>query len=1192
MVINAEDKRIIRMLTFLEKLGISGPDCALAEKYLDGGVGDEVLDQFQRIDFMAVQIPDEVLQELDAIEWDIGRGEGYPLWIRLFNVLFAIGHNTSSVLFSHSCVNGERYKAMVIYIEKCSEETGYLNNHHRTCFDMGGLMHEIDNKPEKVQEMIEQLKGEGAKYYLSVLAAYFYKKYIDAKLIAAEDTELMQVYEEGMLDCLDEWLAQQNCPTREKIVTAIHTQQLTAELLVGVKPCSFTDSDRKKLCFIGSMAYLNVMLSEMLLDIVRTCLAVDAEWILLAMSDAIDKSPGAKDRIGQDYSELFWIEPETYIRWAAFEIAYAYTVCRYHEEYVCSVQIPILKRQLEKNQESYLKALGEKGYTTLLAKKGYRLDEAISSINVLKDILQKENPALYEKIGAGKPNYEQIISYLVQNTPHAELAREYLRGHGTISELYPYEEEFSTAHIFYGYLENHKKHWKDIAFLHRCKTFLVLIGSDRTTIVEKRDKEQTKQVEQFFQILENENLDIAHQINGFVASYKAYNGPKGCTIKTFVKGATNVFARYLDSKRREETLAAFSNAKAEGRYLALLAMCKDIARNKQEILSYTSDNTKIVREVLLDILYKQRDWENDIKALLDAKKAAQRELAVQVLVHWQQEGSNYKDVLLHAMEKEKNAKIRSLIQSTLNIQESDLPQQTFSQDELIKQLHKGNKKKSLAWAYEKPFFPVHRIDGKEVSVEHLQAILLCYISQEENGISKNAQMLTKDLQPTELTFYMNELFDRWLVAGAESKRRWVLYATAIHGGEQMVQKLQHQIQEWPRAARGTLAAEAVRALALSPSPRALLLVDEIARKFKFKQVKAAAKEALEFAASELNITREELSDRIVPDLGFDTNIERVFNYGERKFTVKLSPTLDLEVYDENGKNLKNLPAPGKKDDETKAAAAYEDFKQLKKQIKTTISSQKAWLEYALSVRREWSVDAWKNLFVKNPLMHPFAIGLIWGIYDKEKLIQSFRYMEDGSFNTHDEKEYTMPEGAKISLVHPIELSDEEKATWKEQLVDYEITQPIEQIDRKVYYVTEEERKQKSMERFGGCIVNDLSLNGKLTGFGWYRGSVCDAGGFYTYYREDPEADMAVELHFSGTYIAGLDENVTIYDARFYKPGTIEHGSYTYDEVDKDKAYFLNDIPPRYFSEILLQIAQTVALSKEYNFNWKKEITTL
>lgn len=1185
MVISTENKRIIRMLTFLEKLGISEPDCALAEKYLDGGVGDEVLDQFQRIDFTAIQIPVEVLQEFNAIEWELGSGEGYALWIRLFNVLFAIGHNTSSVLFSHSCVNGERYKAMVIYIEKCSEETGYLNYHHRTCFDMGGLIHEIDNKPEKVQEMIEQLKGEGAKYYLSVLAAYFYKKYTDAKWIAAEDTELMQTYEKGMLDCLDEWLGQQNCPTREKIVTAIRTQQLTAELLVSVKPCSFTDPVRKKLCFIGSMAYLNVMFSGILLDIVRTCLAIDAEWVLLAMSDVIDKSPNAKDRIGQDYSELFWIEPETYIRWAAFETAHA--MGTYNEDYVCSVQIPILKRQLEKNQESYLKALDQKGYATLLAKINYRLDDAISSINVLKDILQEENPVLYEKIGAGKPNYEQIIQYLVQDTPHAELAREYLRGHGVISELYPYEEEFSATYIFYSYLEKHKKHWNDIEFLNRCKTFMVLIGSDRTTIVENRDKEQTRQVEQFFQMLAHENLDIAHQINGFVASYKAYNGPNGCTIKTFVKGAINVFAKYLNSERRKETLTAFSNAKAEGRYLALLAMRKDAERNKQEILNYTSDSTKIVKEVLLDILYEQRNWEEDIKALLDAKKAVQRELAVQVLAHWKQEGSNYKDVFLQAMKKEKNAKVQSLIQSTLNIQECDLPQQTLSQEELIKQLHKGGKKKSLAWAYEKPFLPVHRKDGVEASESHLQAILLCYVSQDKNGISKNAQLLAEDLQPTELAIYMNELFDRWIVMGAETKKRWVLYATAIHGGEEMVQKLQHQIREWPQAARGALAAEAVKALALSPSPRALLLVDGIARKFKFKQVRAAAQEALAFAASELKITREELSDRIVPDLGFDANMERAFDYGERKFIVKLSPALDLEIEDENGKKLKSLPAPGKKDDETKAAAAYESFKQLKKQMKTTVSSQKARLEYALFVRREWLADAWKNLFVKNPLMHLFAIGFIWGVYDKDKLIQSFRYMEDGSFNTQDEEEYTLPEDAHISLVHPMELSDEEKAAWKEQLEDYEITQPIEQLDRAVYIRTEEEADKKGLERFGGYLVNDLSLNGKLTELGWYRGSVQDGGGFYSYYREEEEIEIGVELHFSGAYVGGMNDNVTIYDVRFYKAGTIEHGSYIYDEADKEKAYFLKDVPARYFSEIVLQLTKVIPANAQRDETWRE-----
>ena len=202
---------------------------------------------------------------------------------------------------------------------------------------------------------------------------------------------------------------------------------------------------------------------------------------------------------------------------------------------------------------------------------------------------------------------------------------------------------------------------------------------------------------------------------------------------------------------------------------------------------------------------------------------------------------------------------------------------------------------------------------------------------------------------------------------------------------------------------------------------------------------------------------------------------------------------------------KNLPAPGKKDDAAKAAAAYEDFKQLKKQMKTTVSSQKARLEYALSVRREWLVDAWKNLFVKNPLMHQFAIGLIWGVYEEEKLVQSFRYMEDGSFNTQDEEEYTLPENAHISLVHPMELSEEERTAWKEQLADYEITQPIEQLDRPIYYMTVEEADKKGLERFGGYLINDLSLNGKMSGLGWYRGSVQDAGGFYTYYREDPGA---------------------------------------------------------------------------------------
>ena len=352
-------------------------------------------------------------------------------------------------------------------------------------------------------------------------------------------------------------------------------------------------------------------------------------------------------------------------------------------------------------------------------------------------------------------------------------------------------------------------------------------------------------------------------------------------------------------------------------------------------------------------------------------------------------------------------------------------------------------------------------------------------------------------------------------------------------------------------------------------------------------MRAAAGTALEFAASELGITREELADRIVPDLGFDEKMERRFDYGTRAFLVTITPALEIEVFEakeakegENstqnlvrGKKLKNLPAPGAKDDAEIAKAAYEEFKQLKKQMKATITSQRARLEMALSTSREWSVPAWEQFFVKNPLMHQFAMGLIWGIYEKGKLVQSFRYMEDGSFNTAEEDEYELPENGKIGLVHPVELTKEEKESWEGQLEDYEITQPFQQLKRSVYTVTEEEREARKLTRFNGRTLNDLSLSSRLTGLGWYRGSVQDGGGFYTYYREDTELGLGVELHFSGSYVGGSNEEITIYDARFYRAGTIRRGSYIYDEAEGDKACLMKDIPARYFSEVVWQITK-------------------
>lgn len=111
----------------------------------------------------------------------------------------------------------------------------------------------------------------------------------------------------------------------------------------------------------------------------------------------------------------------------------------------------------------------------------------------------------------------------------------------------------------------------------------------------------------------------------------------------------------------------------------------------------------------------------------------------------------------------------------------------------------------------------------------------------------------------------------------------------------VVSILKKNIEEWPKNSRGAIASEAVRTLILNGSNEAFMIVDSISRKFKFRQVKDAATRALKAASELIGIDMEELSDRIVPDLGFDARGEQIFDYGDRKFIVTLTPELTLEV---------------------------------------------------------------------------------------------------------------------------------------------------------------------------------------------------------------------------------------------------------------------------------------------------------
>lgn len=1233
-MINPQNQRTAKIVELLEQMNLfTADEIALMEDYLTGAAGEEALQKLAFRDLTA--IPVDLAAKLRTLGIDLTNKGREAEAERLCLLLFTIGQSTCSGMMPwNGYYNYDKNR--ILLPEPAMQAAVYaaqigMNEHMVSRYTIPNLIKLADSRPDTLRKAMEYQKSKTENGKIILLMTYFRIKYPNVRLteegadkadkgggllagvgkllglggdtgeksakISAEDMALLQEYGEILANSLHSLYGNQMAKLElDEIVNAVYRDEVDDRILK--KAQANLTVNRFLLRMLGGTAFVNYAQSPMLANVLKICLAADTANMLDIM-DSIDLRGDLSER-GGEFDETFSIDKKKFIAWAA-----------------AKGKNSILRSQFARNRETYLECMKTADFDTF---------------NRMNDIVKQMDPSLYqERMGKDLSRQQsRLIDALVKivDSQAASAVRDYLENGGEISALYPYEDRLQSGTSYrwggshWNILQAYQSAYGYDALSDRCEAFLMLYrGYANTTSLRGKagqgyNEVSGDRVKRLFAAVDRAGLSLGRQLNGYADAYDSlYMDRWKDELKNAARG---IFQGYL-ADRRQEAVAGFREAASTGRCLGLTVLGQHPEQNKEEILGFSQDSSKAVKEELLEILYRCKGWEAEIQKLLSSKKAAEREIAIRVLTKWDSE--KYAPILKESLEKEKNGKVRALLETALHISSTGENQggKALTQEDLVKDLHKGGKKRSLAWAYETPFSKVHKKDGTEASEEYLQAVFLSYAAMSPCGVSPTAATLAQALDQREFAVYVGELFDKWMEAGAESKKRWVLYAASIHGGGDMVKKLHHQIQEWPNAARGAIASEAVQALALSPEPQALLIVDGISRKFKFKQVKAAAGKALEFAASQLGITTEELADRIVPDLGFNDNMERVFDYGERKFTVTITTALEIEVFDESGKKLKNLPAPGKRDDEEKAAAAYDEFKQMKKQMKATVTSQKMRLEMALSTGRQWTVEAWQNLFVKNPVMHQFATGLIWGIYEDRKLTGTFRYMEDGSFNTEDEDEFELPEAADngqtpmVGIVHPIELTEESRGAWKEQLEDYEIAQPIEQLDRPIYRRTEEEEESKSLERFGGCILNDLSLGGKLQSLGWYRGSVQDAGGFYSYYREDKELGLGVELHFSGSFVGGTNDDVTVYEARFYNAGGtalagnagvmagngaspggnvpaagIRRGSYIYDEANDSNSYCLKEIPERYFSEIVLQLAKATASSKEKNENWKSQ----
>lgn len=384
------------------------------------------------------------------------------------------------------------------------------------------------------------------------------------------------------------------------------------------------------------------------------------------------------------------------------------------------------------------------------------------------------------------------------------------------------------------------------------------------------------------------------------------------------------------------------------------------------------------------------------------------------------------------------------------------------------------------------------MSGELLSIPAVQHIgtMLAFSTLEARypGLDVIATACTRD----SLAAFAWDLFEAWLQSGAPGKEQWAFAALAHFGTDETARRLAPLIRQWPGEAAHARAVFGLDVLGAIGTDVALMHLNGIAQKVRFKALQDRARDRIDAIAQARGLTAEELADRLVPDLGLDERGTLMLDFGARRFTVGFDEQLQPFVRDDAGSRLKDLPKPTKSDDGALATAAVDTWKGLKKDARAIASLQIRRFEFAMVDRRRWSLGEFRAFMVEHPLLRHLVQRVLWGAYLDDGLATCFRVAEDGTFADREDSACVVPDNARIGIAHPLEIDEATLRAFGQIFADYEVLQPFRQIDRETYRLSDDEAKKVELDRFSGKKVATGSVFG-LENKGWRRGDPQDSG---------------------------------------------------------------------------------------------------
>lgn len=464
--------------------------------------------------------------------------------------------------------------------------------------------------------------------------------------------------------------------------------------------------------------------------------------------------------------------------------------------------------------------------------------------------------------------------------------------------------------------------------------------------------------------------------------------------------------------------------------------------------------------------------------------------------------------------------------------------------------------------------------------------------QRQAAYQQSVQWFTKNNQPVPPQYQQTqqqveaEIFrELQNHVGSAAAEKGILAVAGACCGDAAVGPVQSYLKEW----FGYRAAQCKALIAMLSGvdrPLAIQYLLSISNRFRTKGIREEAEKYVNLLAERKGWTLDELADRTMPTCGLDDEGNLELSFGPRTFTARASAELEIVLYDAEGKALKKLPDPRKDDDAELAKAAKKTFSAVKADLKKFVQLTSTRLYEAMCTERTWPAADWKLYLHAHPLARFLVQRVIWAVLKDDKVVATFRPLDDGTLTDCQDDAVTVPDDAQIRLAHSCNVPAEVSQAWLTHLADYSIEPLFTQFGRPAYELPEEKRRESAVKDFQGHMLEAFKLRGLATKLGYTRGQAEDGGWFHEYLKPFPGLGLEVHLGFTGNGLPEENRTVALTALSFERKKAEEQQPTPM--FGRTVSVPLKDIPPVLLTECVGDLRSIAAAGSGFDPEWEKK----